>query len=123
MVELGGCAPFWDGAPDVCVRLQRVVEGWRQVGCVARILSVRRAELPAVQRRSSALALIGVVGNMISQRRRAVLDYSVDSRALRAGAVGRMSSIRWIRFHWGHGRRERAVVCPGCTVEFIQSGL
>lgn len=106
-----------------------MVERRRQVGRVARILSERRAELPAVnvlgalRCRSRALALIGVVGGVFSQRWGAVVGYRAESRALRAGAVGRVRGIRWVGFHGGHGRGERAGVGPGCTVEFIQSGL
>lgn len=93
-----------------------MVERRRQVGRVARILSERRAELPAVnvlgalRWRSGALALIGVVGDVFPQRRRALVGYSAESRALRAGAVGRMRGIRWVGFHGGHGRGVRAGV-------------
>lgn len=93
-----------------------MVEGRRQVGRVTRIFSERRAQLPAVnvlgalRWRSGALALIGVAGNVISQWWRALVGYSTDSRALRARAVGRMRGIRWVKFHRGHGRGERAVV-------------
>lgn len=93
-----------------------MVERRRQVARVTRILSERRAELPALNVlgalgwRSRALALIGVVVDVFSQRRRVLVGYSAESRALRAGAVGRMRGVRWIGFHGGHGRGERAGV-------------
>lgn len=93
-----------------------MVERRRQVGGVARILSERWAELPAVNVlgalswRSGALALVGVVSDGLSQRWRALVDYSTEPGALRAGAVGRMRGIGWVGFHGGHGRGERAGV-------------
>lgn len=93
-----------------------MIERRRQVGRVARILSERRAELPAVNVlgalgwRPGALALVGVVANVFSQRRRALVGYGAESRALRAGAVGRMRGVRWVGFHGGHGGGKRAGV-------------
>ena len=93
-----------------------MVKRRRQVGGVARILSERWAELPAVnvlgalRWRSGALALVGVMSDGLSQWWRALVDYSTEPRALRAGAVGRMRGIRWVGFHGGHGRREWAGV-------------
>lgn len=99
-----------------------MVERRRQVGRVARILSERRAQLPAGNV-LGALALIGVVGDVFSKRRRVLVGQSAESGTLRTGAVGRVRGVRWVGFHWGHGGGERAGVGPGGTVEFIQSGL
>lgn len=79
--------------------------------------------LGALRRRSGALALIGVMGDVLPQRRRALVGYGAESRALRAGAIGRMGGVRRVGFHGGHGRGERTGVRPGRTAEFIQSGL
>lgn len=93
-----------------------MVERRGQIGRVARVLSERRAELPAVnvlralRWRSRALALVGIVGDVLSQRRRNLMGYSAESRPLGAGAVGRMRGIRWVGLHRGHGSRERAGV-------------
>lgn len=73
--------------------------------------------------RSSALALVGIVGVVIWLGWRALVGHSADTRPLRTGAVMRMRSIGWVRVHRGHGRWQRAAVGPGWAVEFLQSGL
>lgn len=124
-VWLGGCAPLRNPTPDVCVSFKRVVERWGQVGGVARVLSEGGAELPAVKvlgalsRRSGALTLVRVVGDMFGQVRGALVGDGAESRALGAGAVGGVGGVRRVRVHGGHGGGECAGVGPGRTVEFI----
>lgn len=106
-----------------------MVEGGGQVGRVAGILSEWGAELSAVdilrtlRCRSSALALVGVVGVLIWLGWRALVGHSADPGPLRTGAVVRMGSIGWVRLHRGHGRWQRAAVGPRWAVDFLQSGL
>lgn len=73
--------------------------------------------------RSSALALVGIMGVVIRLGRRALVRHGADTRSLGTGAVVRMRSIGRVRVHRGHGRRQRAAVGPGWAVEFLQSGL
>lgn len=106
-----------------------MVQRGGRVGCIPRILSEWGAELPVVdilrtlRWRSGALVVVGIVGVVISLRRRALVGHGADTRALRTGAVVRMRSIRRVRVHRGHGRWQRAAVGPGWAIEFLQPGL
>lgn len=108
------------------MHLQCVVERRGQAGRVAGELSEGWANLPAVNVLAGGpggLTLVGVVSGVVAQRRGALMGGGTDPRVLRAGAVGRVRGVRGVRFHGGHGGGQRAVVGPGRTAQFVQSGF